>query len=250
MSTRNFNPRAREGRDLQFCFGIFSVPISIHAPARGATISRVTLLLDDEFQSTRPMRGATINQLRMAFQIQFQSTRPMRGATRLLILRSTQAVEFQSTRPMRGATVIVGAAAPTIFYFNPRAPCGARLTVRLNSFSSLMRFQSTRPMRGATNKIHHGNQSLTFQSTRPMRGATMSILPRAINDFRFQSTRPMRGATGDLCLHCPLCDISIHAPHAGRDVTPCAVAPDPTISIHAPHAGRDVLWDVRSFPRM
>ena len=79
----------------------------------------------------------------------------------------------------------------------------------------------------------------------------------------FQSTRPMRGATAPESL-CPICGaISIHAPHAGRDLrlslgrasvsadfnprAPCGARPrsrldrgaPPPISIHAPHAGRD-----------
>ncbi len=49
----------------------------------------------------------------------------------------------------------------------------------------------------------------------------------------------MRGATGNLCLYCPLCDISIHAPHAGRDVYSFWCFRLLVISIHAPHAGRD-----------
>ena len=50
----------------------------------------------------------------------------------------------------------------------------------------------------------------------------------------------MRGATELFCLAVLLQDISIHAPHAGRDrhfVANYAVLIG--ISIHAPHAGRD-----------
>ena len=38
-------------------------------------------------------------------------------------------------------------------YFNPRAPCGARLSFHVNSFLTGV-FQSTRPMRGATAKVY------------------------------------------------------------------------------------------------
>ena len=34
--------------------------------------------------------------------------------------------------------------------------------------------------------------------------------------------------------------ISIHAPHAGRDVQTVKFTPEEIISIHAPHAGRDL----------
>ena len=56
-----------------------------------------------------------------------------------------------------------------------------------------------------------------FQSTRPMRGATAPVFdPRPA--VTFQSTRPMRGATR-LAYHTGArIGVSIHAPHAGRDV--------------------------------
>ena len=57
---------------------------------------------------------------------------------------------------------------------------------------------------------------LEFQSTRPMRGATtVNILFCA--HCPFQSTRPMRGATYRKPLSVDGRNISIHAPHAGRD---------------------------------
>ena len=116
-----------------------------------------------------------------------------------------------------------------------------------------------------------------------MRGATATtggsiIVPK------FQSTRPMRGATCSISARCSGVDVSIHAPHAGRDCScltrsastacfnpraPCGARPRVLcaeivkhkfqstrpmrgatprenesdcgfeVSIHAPHAGRD-----------
>ena len=57
--------------------------------------------------------------------------------------------KFQSTRPMRGATPHRGYLCCPNFFFNPRAPCGARQWM-LVAFLSICMFQSTRPMRGAT----------------------------------------------------------------------------------------------------
>ena len=80
----------------------------------------------------------------------------------------------------------------------------------------------------------------------------------------FQSTRPMRGATGTEVWHYYGSGVSIHAPHAGRDVgvygtlfmqflfqstrpmrgatlDALDVASGTEVSIHAPHAGRDSL---------
>ena len=78
-------------------------------------------------------------------------------------------------------------------HFNPRAPCGAR------------------PRASAKPPL-----SILFQSTRPMRGATAAIAGLLLV-FTFQSTRPMRGATRTLCRVKKTLQISIHAPHAGRD---------------------------------
>ena len=101
-----------------------------------------------EFQSTRPMRGATKVMVPTFCQRVFQSTRPVRGATALLYtaawsyaisihapragrdhscLESQSAMPlFQSTRPVRGAPVYASASGRDRWYFNPRAPCGAR----------------------------------------------------------------------------------------------------------------------------
>ena len=55
-----------------------------------------------------------------------------------------------------------------------------------------------------------------FQSTRPMRGATFIFFSEEVTEW-FQSTRPMRGATLSEEYVQELIDVSIHAPHAGRD---------------------------------
>ena len=77
--------------------------------------------------------------------------------------------------------------------FNPRAPCGARLSFH-GLLGQLSTFQSTRPMRGATVPTDDSTVAGVFQSTRPMRGATICLFMVIINEH-----------------------ISIHAPHAGRD---------------------------------
>ena len=71
-----------------------------------------------------------------------------------------------------------------------------------------------------------------------MRGETWP-LSGIIHKFQFQSTLPMRGETrSHVCA--ALLRISIHSPHAGRDVIvsarTCWIY---RISIHSPHAGRD-----------
>ena len=123
------------------------------------------------------MRGATSKYgTDTDYDIKFQSTRPARGAT-FNNGREIGEDGFQSTRPARGATAPVLSARRQARYFNPRAPCGARLRKPYDRLPASA-FQSTRPMRGAT-----GEEKVTvdpekiFQSTRPMRGATAWIYP-------------------------------------------------------------------------
>ena len=57
----------------------------------------------------------------------------------------------------------------------------------------------------------------------------------------FQSTRPIRGATKQAVCVGRVCQISIHAPHTGRDHAVGFAGGLVFISIHAPHTGRDVF---------
>ena len=61
---------------------------------------------------------------------------------------------------------------------------------------------------------------LLFQSTRPMRGATFRAA-KFERLIEFQSTRPMRGATAQAKTDDTDNQVSIHAPHAGRDPVRC-----------------------------
>ena len=123
--------------------------------------------------------------------------------------------------------------------FNPRSPCGERLLSKVPS-GIITTFQSTLPMRGATRvilasykffciSIHapHAGSDLKdacfpmaeiFQSTLPMRGATLQVSNRLIF-VEFQSTLPMRGATNCDVTGQQSFEISIHAPHAGSDLS-------------------------------
>ena len=101
-------------------------------------------------------------------------------------------------------------------YFNPRTPCGVRLTGILFLLIFIV-FQSTHPLRGATQLLCGLLCLLLFQSTHPLRGATIVIALITISLGIFQSTHPLRGATAQTGVKCILIFISIHAPLAGCD---------------------------------
>ena len=101
------------------------------------------------------------------------------------------------------------------FYFNPRAPCGARHGCRC-SRSRRWYFNPRAPC-----------------GARP--SGTLDVGYAG----RFQPTRPLRGATRvGLAVNLPSI-ISTHAPLAGRDGYDQAVEMTTDISTHAPLAGRD-----------
>ena len=89
------------------------------------------------------------------------------------------------------------------------------IEVRVHIASAL--FQSTHPVRGATGRLvccsYH---SLRFNPRAPC-GARQSQTTEYVTPCTFQSTRPMRGATAKKTCQAFLANVSIHAPHAGRD---------------------------------
>ena len=122
--------------------------------------------------------------------------------------------------------------------FNPRAPCGARRSARWGAYEDLV-FQSTRPMRGATKGFLESLEDMMFQSTRPMRGATRSrgVCCPASGCF---NPRAPYGARRSIWIRRTTSNVSIHAPHAGRDLMDMPQLNAMRVSIHAPHAGRDL----------
>ena len=172
QSCHYFNPRAPCGaRHFVNVGSVLEIIISIHVPHAGhdfpVTEYRVPL---NVFQSTCPMRGTTHRPVKLFLRHRFQSTCPMRGTTCLFRLYWASARDF-----------------------NPRAPCGARLTRSTSSYSPNP-FQSTCPMRGTTH--------------RPV---------KLFLRHRFQSTCPMRGTTARHPHPGSFNSISIHVPHAGHD---------------------------------
>ncbi len=120
---------------------------------------------------------------------------------------------------MRGAT-IMDWFGDTFFIISIHAPHAGR-DPRLSLHHMYPpRFQSTRPMRGATScLLVLVSISLYFNPRAPC-GARRKEVGEAVETLQFQSTRPMRGATFIRTVPNLVYDISIHAPHAGRDCTP------------------------------
>ena len=101
-------------------------------------------------------------------------------------------------------------------------------------------FQSTRPIRGATTAETAKAGTTQFQSTRPIRGATSSIRAGDSGPGYFNPRAPYGARPHDRSNLIERSNISIHAPHTGRDPPfRSIVLYFGKISIHAPHTGRD-----------
>ena len=211
------------------------------------------------FQSTRPMRGATADVLNSERHEDVSIHAPHAGRDDCQAA-GTCSLSVSIHAPHAGRDDGYIPVYELRWGFNPRAPCGARphWTIGAHAFGE---FQSTRPMRGATGRaVNECHFDIGFNPRAPC-GArhtvtmSLSVLsgfnPRApcgarpiptrheINGLLFQSTRPMRGATQSHVFIFPYIMVSIHAPHAGRDVIDGIAADMRGVSIHAPHAGRD-----------
>ena len=175
----SFNPRARMGRDVvspsasSICSrfqstrphgarpgGLFGpggmVGVSIHAPARGATLGwaggRSSPLL---FQSTRPHGARRWTSPPRPSPSPFQSTRP-HGARRVQGMSFGEVVAFQSTRPHGARQVDIAAKTITV-------------AVSIHA-----------PARGATGHDYACCVGDVFQSTRP-HGARQPSAPRRLS---------------------------------------------------------------------
>ena len=162
---------------------------------------------------------------------------------------------------MWGATCSRSARIDLTRNFNPRTPCGVRLSLP-SYLSQILRISIHAPRVGCDIQdcLHHFGVE-QFQSTHPAWGATVSMM-QAWSDCMISIHAPRVGC--DRCRDPPvwrtpcgvrpqlasgvLCRtlISIHAPRVGCDRRPSASPPACSISIHAPRVGCDRL--LSSFP--
>ena len=116
-------------------------------------------------------------------EIQFQPTRPLRGATshdgdlRGAVVISTHA-------PLAGRDIIIIWHIKSSTHFNPRAPCGARLTDE-GKLLLVGLFQPTRPLRGATVKRRGSRLQKIISTHAPLAGRDVldNLFNRLLGDF-------------------------------------------------------------------
>ena len=187
----NLNSRARVGRDCvrSHRTGHHTL-ISTHAPAWGATVTRLTGAVAREFQLTRP-RGAR-HRYRRRYEVysEFQLTRPRgarpRASSAYLHLKS----HFNS-RARVGRDRVRTRHSAALRYFNSRARVGRDVSDRKFKTSETL-FQLTRPRGARHSRLNTQTTTHLISTHAPAWGAT-DFLSTSCNALPFQLTRP-RGA--------------------------------------------------------
>ncbi|SDZ33303.1 hypothetical protein SAMN05421547_11865 [Delftia lacustris] len=211
----SFNPRARTGRDQIQTGGRPGLGVSIHAPARGATLAAGLHVVVQVVSIHAPARGATpfasaAVSDQTCFNPRARTGRDMGCAPWSLIAPSfnprartgrdrgadqAQAREDVSIHaPARGATTTAEAAGPCLWSFNPRARTG-RDRGRSLGAGVMDRVSIHAPARGAT-QVQQG------------------VLARE----RVSIHAPARGATGGCCCRRSLPSSFNPRARTGRDI--------------------------------
>ena len=149
-TTPNFNPRTPRGvRRGPSGSRTAGGNISIHAPRAGRDVIILRIRIEQSaFQSTRPVRGATCTKQSRTFDLHISIHAPRAGRDAASHAWSMGPANFNPRAPC-GARLSRCVFPSLDVYFNPRAPCGARPPPESpRRFTRI--FQSTRPVRGAT----------------------------------------------------------------------------------------------------
>ena len=129
---------------------------------------------------------------------------------------STKRKNFNPRAPCGARPSRMACATAFMHNFNPRAPCGARRTEAPRG-DGHRRISIHAPHAGRDRRSQISIPYFENFNPRAPCGARLQFFGSIIILEGFQSTRPMRGATKSSyrfnCWH----QISIHAPHAGRD---------------------------------
>ena len=160
-----FNPRSREGSDDDKGTQSGDGKISIHAPARGATIKPISSISSLSISIHAPARGATISRPGILRSQHISIHAPARGATKIPGHKDGCPV-FQSTLP-RGERQDKNPVDTLKILISIHAPARGA-TSRQGPHRRLICISIHAPARGATLLPEHSSAvSGTFQSTLP-----------------------------------------------------------------------------------
>ena len=174
----------------------YLIKISIHAPRAGCDRISAYHYVSKNISIHAPRAGCDRHAPSIGDTVfRFQSTHPVRGATRRSVVVSTTDPHFNPRTPCGVRLSSSALTAAAVIDFNPRTPCGVRLLQKIGGLPA-----------------HHFN-------------------PRTPCGVR--RSHPAKCRKRSL--------ISIHAPRAGCDARSAGITNAEAISIHAPRAGCDQL---------
>ena len=125
----NFNPRSREGSDSAIRETCGSYNISIHAPAKGATLSTADVAYFAPISIHAPAKGATAVPQFPIFHLHYFNPRSREGSDRaVLLILQHQTISIHA--PAKGATDDAVKAAVDAENFNPRSREGSDNIIR------------------------------------------------------------------------------------------------------------------------
>ena len=212
---------------------VLLIRISIHAPAKGATATRLcTRSLRHNFNPRSREGSDHLMQCRVYQKAPFQSTLPRRE--RRTCTDAYGKVDDFNPRSREGSDFLTHSKPERCTYFNPRSREGSdakQSMMPCRSFS----FQSTLPRRERLKSPTSGGFVFPFQSTLPRR----ERLPRCVHSYykHYFNPRSREGSDRSYAFGYCMYLISIHAPAKGATLLLVGFSQKQLISIHAPAKG-------------
>ena len=212
----NFNPRPPcGGRPVRSDLMPFTKLFQSTPPVWGATMLRPCHLCTPPFQSTPPVWGATVSRCAHGTVPWISIHAPRVGGDKTPLNVFTGKAQISIHAPRVGGDLHLFHTTSTIFNFNPRPPCGGRLSpfrknflpdqfqstppvwgatvLSANAWKTPMRFQSTPPVWGATSRSQGNKGYAQHFNPRPPCGGRLRWYLSQVTTWRFQSTPPCGG---------------------------------------------------------
>ena len=232
--SNHFNPRSREGSDSNTRF-LFPprLPISIHAPAKGATQKQLDGVFLRVFQSTLPRRERQQSAMGRYYFAPDFNPRSREGSDNGKEVYSEK-YQISIHAPAKGATVPGSDKRSIALNFNPRSREGSdyqAIEERLKEMDF-----NPRSREGSDLVIAVLELTLTDFNPRSREGSDNAA--GVLNTTaRISIHAPAKGATEHRGVKVPVNAISIHAPAKGATTEADIIGGYDAISIHAPAKG-------------
>ena len=121
---QDFNPRSREGSDRKMIKWDVAKLISIHAPAKGATVAMLHMVKNMQNFNPRSREGSDASKSKLHKLPKISIHAPAKGATVVPCIKAIGML-ISIHAPAKGATIYTGAPIVVVVDFNPRSREGS-----------------------------------------------------------------------------------------------------------------------------